>query len=66
MLLGLLVQSFPPLLGLNSDLVAFQLLNCGFVLLLQSHKMVRHAPVNLLEESKENWHADYIYHFISE
>lgn len=41
MLLGLLVQSFPPLLGLNSDLVAFQLLNRSFVLLLESHKMVR-------------------------
>lgn len=33
MLLGLLVDSFPPLLSLDSYLIAFELLNCCFIFL---------------------------------
>lgn len=33
MLLGLLIERFPPLFSLDADLVAFKLFDCCFVLL---------------------------------
>lgn len=52
MLLRLLVQSFPPLLPLDSDLVAFQLLNRCFILLLHRHIRFSELTGEYIAESK--------------